>query len=112
MAIFSAIAYAFAYAGSFLAAAAGIPFATAVQVGMIAGQVGSAIAALAIQKALTPDVNIPQQEIQAVINQTDAPRRISPVEGATIRSSPARPSRGISRFQREKTRRAEAEKST
>lgn len=76
MAIFSAIAYAFAYAGSFLAAAAGIPFATAVQVGMIAGQVGSAIAALAIQKALTPDVNIPQQEIQAVINQTDAPRRV------------------------------------
>lgn len=76
MAIFSAIAYAFAYAASFLAAAVGLPFATAVQIGMAAGQIGTALAMSAISRALMPKVNIPSQEIQAVINQTDAPRRV------------------------------------
>src|SRR5471032_1779553 len=40
------------------------------------------------------------------------PGRISPLDGSTISSSPLRLSNGISRFQREYTRRAEAEKST
>ncbi|RDW14438.1 phage tail protein [Paracoccus thiocyanatus] len=76
MAIFSAISYAVAYAASFLASAAGLSFATAVQIGVSAAQIAVAAAASALSRALAPKPSIPTHEIQAVINQTDAPRRI------------------------------------
>jgi len=76
MAIFTAIAYGLAYAGSYLAAAAGLSFATAVNVGLAVAQIGGALISAAISRLLAPSVSIPRAEIQAVINQTEAPRRI------------------------------------
>lgn len=76
MAIFSAIASAIAWVGGFLAAAAGIPFATAVTIGTYAGQIGGALVALAVSRALSPKVSIPRADIQAILSQSDAPRRI------------------------------------
>lgn len=76
MAIFSAISYAVGYAVGFLGAAAGLSTATILSLATAATQVLTGIALSAVSRALAPKVNIPQQEIQAVINQTDAPRRI------------------------------------
>lgn len=76
MAIFSAIAYGLAYAGGFLAASAGFSVATAVKIGVAVSKVGGALVAAGISQLLAPKVSIPQQEIQASISQTDAPRRV------------------------------------
>lgn len=76
MAIFSAIASGIAWLGGFLSAAAGLSISTAVTIGTIAGQIGGALVALGISKLLTPKFSVPQQEVQALINQSDAPRRV------------------------------------
>ncbi|MFC3169214.1 hypothetical protein [Paracoccus fontiphilus] len=76
MAIFSAIGYAFAYAASFLAASVGLSASTAVAIGTSVGQAAMAGAAMLINRALTPKVNVPQSDIQAVITQADAQRRV------------------------------------
>ncbi|WP_313349390.1 phage tail protein [Paracoccus sp. (in: a-proteobacteria)] len=76
MAIFSAISYAFAYAASFLAASAGVSFSTAVAIGTAAGQAAIGLTASLISRALSPRPNISTADIQAVISQTDAPRRV------------------------------------
>lgn len=76
MAIFSAIGYAFAYAASFLAASVGLSVSTAVTIGTAVGQAAMAGAAMLVNRALTPKVNVPQSEVQAVITQADAARRV------------------------------------
>lgn len=76
MAIFTAIGLYIAQAVGFLAASAGFAFSTAVTIGAYAGQIGSALVALGVSRALTPKISIPTPEIQAIINQTDAPRRV------------------------------------
>lgn len=76
MAIFSAIGYAFAYAASFLAASVGLSVSTAVTIGTAVGQAAMAGAAMLLNRALTPKINVPQSEIQAVITQADAQRRV------------------------------------
>lgn len=76
MAIFSMIGGWLAYAGGYLAAAAGLSFSTAVMIGNAVGYLGMAAAASAVSRALAPRPNIPRSEIQAIINQTEAPRRV------------------------------------
>lgn len=76
MAIFSAIGYAAAYAASALAAAAGFTFSTAVSIGVAAGNIATSLAASLVARALAPEPSIPKQEIQAVIKQSNAPRRV------------------------------------
>ena len=76
MAIFSAIAFGLAYAGGFLAAAAGFSIATATTIGVAVAQLGVSLAVSAISRLLAPKVSIPQSEVQALISQTSAPRRI------------------------------------
>lgn len=76
MAIFSSIAYGIGYAVGFLGAAAGLSTATILSLAGAATQIATGLALSAVSRALAPKVNIPQQEIQAVINQTDAPRRV------------------------------------
>lgn len=63
-----------AIASSFLVANFG--FYGAAAIGQAVGQIGAAAAAMAFNRALTPKINIPVQEVQAVISQTDAPRRV------------------------------------
>ena len=76
MAIFSAIAYGIGYAVGFLGAAAGLSTATILSLASVATNVIGSIALNAVARALAPKPNIPQAEIQAIINQTDAPRRV------------------------------------
>lgn len=76
MAIFSAIAYGIGYAVGFLGAAVGLSVPTILSLATVATNVIGSLALNAVARALAPKPNIPQQEIQAVINQTDAPRRI------------------------------------
>lgn len=74
--IFTAISYAAGWVGGFLGAAAGLSFSAAVTFGTYFGTVATAAIGIGISRALAPKINIPVSEIQAVINQTDAPRRI------------------------------------
>ncbi|KZY53115.1 hypothetical protein A3734_16700 [Sulfitobacter sp. HI0054] len=79
MAIFTAIGIAvnaIAYAGGYLAAAAGFSIATATSIGVAVANAAVSLALSAISRALAPSVSIPQSEIQAVISQASAPRRI------------------------------------
>ena len=76
MAVFSAIAYGIGYAVGFLGAAAGLSTTTILSLATAATQVATSLALNAVAQALAPKPNIPQQEIQAIINQTDAPRRV------------------------------------
>jgi hypothetical protein len=76
MALFSSIAFGIAYAGGYLAAAAGFSIATATSIGVALANAAVSLALSAISRALAPSVSIPQSEIQAVINQASAPRRI------------------------------------
>lgn len=76
MAIFSAIAYGIGYAVGFLGAAAGLSTATILSLATVATNVVTSVGLNLVARALAPRPNIPQQEIQAVINQTDAPRRV------------------------------------
>ena len=75
MAIFS-IAYAFAYVGGFLAAAAGLSMATAVAIGTAVGYIGAGLAMSALARKLSPRPKVPSVEVKATITQTDAPRRV------------------------------------
>ena len=74
--IFSAISYAAGWIGGFLGAAAGLSLSAAVTFGTYFGTVATAAIAIGVSRLLAPKINIPVSEIQAVINQTDAPRRI------------------------------------
>lgn len=76
MAIFSAALYGLGYAVGFLGAAAGLSTATILTLAGAVGQIAVGAALNAVARALTPPVSIPQAEIQAIINQTDAPRRV------------------------------------
>lgn len=76
MAIFSAIAYGIGYAVGFLGAAAGLSTATILSLATVATNVIGSVALNLVARALAPKPNIPQQEIQALISQTDAPRRV------------------------------------
>lgn len=77
MAIFSAISYAVGYAVGFLGAAAGITMTgAALTVATAIANIGTALVMNAVARSLAPKVNVPQTEVQAVINQTDAPRRV------------------------------------
>lgn len=76
MAIFSAIAYGIGYAVGFLGAAAGLSTATILTLAGVATNIVSSVALSLVARALAPKVSVPQQEIQALINQTDAPRRV------------------------------------
>lgn len=79
MAIFSAIGgalYGIGYAVGFLGAAAGLSTATILTIAGVAGNIAIAATLSAIARALAPKVNVPQSEVQAIISQTDAPRRV------------------------------------
>ncbi|RWR09814.1 phage tail protein [Paenirhodobacter populi] len=83
MAIFSSIAALSAWVGSYVftfAAGAGITFSTALAVGKVAAYLVSAVAYSALssaaQRLLAPRASVPKSEVQAVIQQSDAPRRI------------------------------------
>lgn len=76
MAIFSAIAYGIGYAVGFLGAAAGLSIPTILSLATVATNVIGSVALNLVARALAPKPNIPQQEIQALISQTDAPRRV------------------------------------
>lgn len=76
MAIISTIIAGIAYAGGYLAAAAGFSIATATSIGVAVANAAVSLALSAISRALAPSVSIPQSEIQAVISQASAPRRI------------------------------------
>ncbi|WP_313349782.1 hypothetical protein [Paracoccus sp. (in: a-proteobacteria)] len=51
-------------------------FYGAAGIGMAVGQISAAALAIGLSRMLAPKINIPIAEIQAVINQTDAPRRV------------------------------------
>ena len=74
--IFTAISYAAGWIGGFLGAAAGLSFSAAVTFGTYFGTAVAAAAAIGVSRALAPKLNVPVSEIQAVINQTTAPRRV------------------------------------
>ncbi|WP_339767116.1 phage tail protein [uncultured Pseudosulfitobacter sp.] len=76
MAIFSSIAFGIAFAGGYLAAAVGFSIATATSIGVALANAVVSLALSAISRALQPSVSVPQSEIQAVISQASAPRRI------------------------------------
>lgn len=76
MAIFSGILYGIGYGIGFLGAAAGLSTATILSIAGVAGQIAIGAALNAVARALAPSVNVPRTEIQAIINQTDAARRI------------------------------------
>lgn len=76
MAVFSTILTGIGYGIGFLGAAAGLSTATILTISGIAGQLAVGAALTAVARALAPKVNIPRTEIQAIISQTDAPRRI------------------------------------
>ena len=76
MAIFSAIAYGIGYAVGFLGAAVGLSTATILTLATVATNVIGSLALNALARSLAPKASVPQSEIQAVINQTDAPRRV------------------------------------
>lgn len=79
MAIFSAfIGFMgiIALGAAFLAASAGLSFATSVAIGMGAGYLAGGLALSAIARKLTPRPSIPSVEVKATITQTDAPRRV------------------------------------
>ena len=77
MAIFSAIAYGIGYAVGFLGAAAGLSTTTILSLASVATNVIGSVALNMVARALAPKPNIPTSEVQAIINQTDAPRRVS-----------------------------------
>ncbi|REF69963.1 hypothetical protein [Paracoccus versutus] len=79
MAIFSAIAAGITWAFNAVfanALVASFGFYGAAAIGMAVGQIGAAAIAIGISRALQPKINIPVSEIQAVLNQTEAARRI------------------------------------
>lgn len=76
MAIFSGILYGIGYGIGFLGAAAGLSTATILSLAGVAGQIAVGAALNAVARALAPSVNVPRTEIQAIISQTDAARRI------------------------------------
>lgn len=76
MAIFSAIGYAIGYAVGFLGAAVGLSTATILTLATFATNVIGSLALNAVARSLAPKASVPRSEIQAVINQTDAPRRV------------------------------------
>lgn len=76
MAIFSAISYGIGYAVGFLGAAAGLSTATIMSLATAATGIVASTALNLVARALAPRPNIPTTEIQALINQTDAPRRV------------------------------------
>lgn len=76
MAIFSAFAYAIGYTVGFLGAAAGLSTATILSLASVATNVIGSVALNLVARALAPKPNIPQSEIQAIIQQSDAPRRV------------------------------------
>lgn len=76
MAVFSAIAYGIGYAVGFLGAAAGLSTGAILSLATVATNVIGSVALNAVARSLAPKPNIPQPEIQAIINQTDAPRRV------------------------------------
>ena len=76
MAIFSTIAYGIGYAVGFLGAAAGLSTATILTLAGVATNIAASAALSLVARALAPKVSVPQQEIQALISQTDAPRRV------------------------------------
>lgn len=80
MAIFSAIIgaiqFAGAFVGGFIGGALGL---SATTIGTL-GALGANLAVLAVlslaSRALQPGISVPRQEIQAIIEETDAPRRV------------------------------------
>lgn len=76
MAIISTIIAGIAYAGGYLAAAAGFSIATATSIGVALANAAVNLAVGLVMRALAPSVSIPVTEIQAVISQASAPRRI------------------------------------
>ncbi|SCX88194.1 phage tail protein [Paracoccus tibetensis] len=79
MAVFSAIGAALwgiGYAVGFLGAVAGLSTATILSLASAVSSFTIAATMTAVQRALSPRVNVPQQEMQAVLNQTDAQRRV------------------------------------
>jgi len=74
--IFSLIGQGIAWLGGFLGAAAGMSFSAAVTFGTYAGTIGAAAVAIGVSRLLAPKINVPVSEIQAVINQTTAARRV------------------------------------
>jgi len=83
MAIFTAIIGAIASFGAFLAASVGFGAAAAASIGAGLARLAVSLALTLIQRALQPKISRPVQEIQAVINQTDAPRRVFVGENLT-----------------------------
>lgn len=76
MALFSGIAYGIGYAVGFLGAAAGLSTATIMTLATAATNVAASLALNAVARALAPSASVPRAEIQALISQTDAPRRV------------------------------------
>lgn len=76
MAVFSTIGAWVAAAAQFLAASVGFSAATAAAFGTAVGQLGVSLVSSILLRALAPKPSIPRSEIQAVINQGDAPRRV------------------------------------
>lgn len=76
MAIFSAVIGFMSTIGGFLAAASGLSLAASVAVGQAVGYLSAAMVGRALARMLVPDVSIPIAEVQALIQQTDAPRRV------------------------------------
>lgn len=76
MAIFSAIAYGIGYAVGFLGAAAGLSTTMILTLASAATGMAASAAFNALKQALAPKISVPTQEVQAVINQDDASRRV------------------------------------
>lgn len=76
MAIFTAIAALSAGIATFLSASFGISAAVAATIGTALVNAAIGVGLSLISRALLPKTTVPQAEIQAVINQTDAPRRV------------------------------------
>lgn len=76
MAIFSTIGYWSAYAVGFLGAGAGLSVSTAVTLATIAGQAAISVALTAVARVLSPRPNVSLPDVQALLSQADAPRRV------------------------------------
>lgn len=75
-AIIGAISYAGAFVGGFIGGALGLQTAAILQLGAIGSQVALFGASTLLSRALQPNISVSRQEIQAIINETDAARRV------------------------------------
>ncbi|MCZ4351526.1 phage tail protein [Roseovarius aestuarii] len=76
MAIFTAITTFAATAGAWLAAASGLSLAAATAISTAVINTAISVGLSLVQRLLQPSVSVPRAEVQAVISQTDAPRRV------------------------------------